>query len=93
VAKALSIRCWRVPAFFAVDGEHVLPLAAWGEPATASARRCTLPKTAWPSFRPPEFDADTFAGLPNVLPGERAVCIKPDVIVRAASEIRKRGLA
>lgn len=33
------------------------------------------------------------AGLPNVLPGERAVYIKPDVIVRAADEIRKRGLA
>jgi hypothetical protein len=33
----------------------------------------------------PEVDADTFAGLPNVLPGERAVYIKPDVIVRAES--------
>lgn len=41
----------------------------------------------------PEVDTDTFAGLPNVLPGERAVYIKPDVIVRAADEIRKRGLA
>jgi len=41
----------------------------------------------------PEVDAETFAGLPNVLPGERAVYIKPDVIVRAADEIRKRGLA
>lgn len=40
----------------------------------------------------PEVDADTFAGLPNVLPGERAVYIKPDVILRAADEIRKRGL-
>ena len=39
-----------------------------------------------------EGDADTFAGLPNVLPGERAVYIKPDVILRAADEIRKRGL-
>jgi len=28
-----------------------------------------------------------------VLPGERAVYIKPDVIVRAADEIKKRGLA
>ena len=33
------------------------------------------------------------AGLPNVLPGGQAVYIKPDVIVRAADEIRKRGLA
>ena len=40
----------------------------------------------------PEVDADTFADLPNVLPGERAVYIKPDVILRAADEIRKRGL-
>jgi capsule polysaccharide export protein KpsC/LpsZ len=39
-----------------------------------------------------EVDADTFAGLPNVLPGERAVYIRPDVILRAADEIRKRGL-
>ena len=40
----------------------------------------------------PEVDADTLAGIPNVLPGERAVYIKPDVILRAADEIRKRGL-
>ena len=40
----------------------------------------------------PEVDADTFAGLPNVLPGERAVYIRPDVILRAADEIRQRGL-
>jgi capsule polysaccharide export protein KpsC/LpsZ len=39
-----------------------------------------------------EVDAETFAGLPNVLPGERAVYIRPDVILRAADEIRKRGL-
>jgi len=38
----------------------------------------------------PEVDAETFSGLPNVLPGERAVYIGPDVIVRAADEIRKR---
>ena len=41
----------------------------------------------------PEVDADTFAGLPNVLPGERAVYIEPDVILAAADEIRKRGWA
>ena len=41
----------------------------------------------------PEVDADTFAGLPNVLPGERGVCIKPDVIIRAADEMRRRRLA
>jgi len=41
----------------------------------------------------PKVHVDIFAGLPNVLPGERAVYIKPDVIVRAADEIRKRGLA
>ncbi len=42
----------------------------------------------------PAADAATFAQLPNVLPGERAVCgIDPDVIVRAADEIRRRGLA
>ena len=39
-----------------------------------------------------EVDAETFAGLPNALPGERAVSIRPDVILRAADEIRKRGL-
>ena len=39
-----------------------------------------------------EVDADTLAGLPNVLPGERGVYIKPDVILRAADEIRRRGL-
>lgn len=39
----------------------------------------------------PEVDADTFGQLPNVLPGERAVCIDPQVIVRAAEEIRKNG--
>jgi hypothetical protein len=37
-----------------------------------------------------EADADTFGALLNVLPGERAVCIDPDVIVRAADMIRKR---
>jgi hypothetical protein len=41
----------------------------------------------------PEVDADTFAGLPNVLPGERGVYIRPDVILAAADEIRRRGLA
>jgi len=42
----------------------------------------------------PAADAATFAQLPNVLPGERAVCgIDPEVIVRAADEIRRRGLA
>jgi len=41
----------------------------------------------------PEVDADTFGGLPNVLPGERAVYIDPQVILAAADEIRKRGLA
>lgn len=39
-----------------------------------------------------EVDADTFVQLPNVLPGERAVYIKPQVILQAADEIRKRGL-
>ena len=40
----------------------------------------------------PAADADTFARLPNVLPGERAVCgIEPDVILRAADELRRRG--
>ena len=38
----------------------------------------------------PEVDADTFGQLPNRLPGERAVYIDPDVILRAADEIRKR---
>jgi hypothetical protein len=42
----------------------------------------------------PDADAATFAQLPNVLPGERAICgIDPDVIVRAADEIRRQGLA
>ena len=41
----------------------------------------------------PEVDADTLGGLPNVLPGERAVDIDPQVILAAAAEIRKRGLA
>ena len=37
-------------------------------------------------------DAATFAQLPDVLPGERAVCgIDPDVILRAADELRRRG--
>ena len=40
----------------------------------------------------PEADAATFAQLPNVLPGERAVCgIDPDVILRAADELRRLG--
>ncbi len=40
-----------------------------------------------------EVDSDTFAGLPNVLPGERAVYIKPEVILEAADKIRamRRG--
>jgi hypothetical protein len=38
-------------------------------------------------------DAVTFGHLPNVLPGERAVYTEPDVILRAADEIRKGGLA
>jgi hypothetical protein len=38
----------------------------------------------------PEVDTETLAGLPNVLPGERAVCIDPDVILRAADIIRAR---
>jgi len=42
----------------------------------------------------PDADAVTFAQLPSVLPGERAVCgIDPDVIIRAADELRRRGLA
>lgn len=41
----------------------------------------------------PEVDADTFAGLPNVLPGERGVFLKPEVILAAADEIRRRRLA
>jgi hypothetical protein len=40
-----------------------------------------------------EVDDATFAGLPNVLPGERGVYIKPEVILAAADEIRRRGLA
>jgi hypothetical protein len=40
----------------------------------------------------PEVDAATFGHLPNVLPGERAVCIDPQVILAAADEIRQRGL-
>ena len=40
----------------------------------------------------PVVDAGTFAGLPNVLPGERGVYIKPEVILAAADEIRRRGL-
>jgi hypothetical protein len=40
----------------------------------------------------PEADGDTFAGLPNVLPGERGVWIKPEVILAAADEIRRRGM-
>jgi hypothetical protein len=39
-----------------------------------------------------EVDAGTFSALLNVLPGERAVCINPDVIVRAADMIRKRRM-
>jgi hypothetical protein len=40
----------------------------------------------------PEADAATFAQMPNVLPGERAVCgIDPDVVLRAADELRRRG--
>jgi hypothetical protein len=35
-----------------------------------------------------EVDADTVAGLPNVLPGERAVFLDPDVILAAADKIR-----
>lgn len=38
----------------------------------------------------PEVDAGTLAGLRNVLPGERAVYIDPDVILRAADIIRAR---
>jgi hypothetical protein len=33
------------------------------------------------------------AGLPTRCQASGPVCIKPDVIVRAADEIRKRGLA
>lgn len=39
----------------------------------------------------PEADAGTFGALLNVLPGERAVCIDPDVIIRAADIIRSRN--
>ena len=35
-----------------------------------------------------EVDGDTFARLPNVLPGERAVFLDPDVILEAADKIR-----
>ena len=41
----------------------------------------------------PEVDEGTFAGLPNVLPGERGVYIRPEVILAAADEIRRRRLA
>jgi hypothetical protein len=41
----------------------------------------------------PEVDADTFTGLPNRLPGERGVYLKPEVILAAADEIRRRALA
>ena len=37
----------------------------------------------------PEVDAETFGQLPNVLPGERAVYIDPQVILQAADEIKK----
>ncbi len=40
----------------------------------------------------PQTDARTFGQLPNVLPGEMAVGgIEPDVILRAADELRRRG--
>jgi len=39
----------------------------------------------------PEVDADTFSGLPNVLPGERGVYIKPEVILAAAEVLKRRG--
>jgi hypothetical protein len=37
-----------------------------------------------------EADGGTFARLRNVLPGERAVCLDPDIICRAADMIRSR---
>lgn len=39
----------------------------------------------------PEVDAETFTQLPNVLPGERAVYIDPQVILQAAGEIGKHS--
>jgi len=36
----------------------------------------------------PEVDAETFSNLQNALPGEKAVYIDPDVIVRAAEKIK-----
>lgn len=36
-------------------------------------------------------DVDTFGGLQNVLPGEQAVWIDPDVILRAADALRRRN--
>ena len=54
----------------------------------AVARRSTCARTARPPSWPQEVDADTFAGLPNVLPGERAVFLNPDVILAAADKIR-----
>ncbi len=42
----------------------------------------------------PTSDSRTLGQLPNVLPGELAIGgIDPDVIVRAADELRRRGLA
>jgi hypothetical protein len=39
-----------------------------------------------------EVDGGTLAGIPDVLPGERAVYLNPDIIIRAADKIRaQRG--
>jgi hypothetical protein len=40
----------------------------------------------------PGVDGDTFGELVNVLPGEVAGYIEPDVILRAAEMIKRRGL-
>lgn len=39
----------------------------------------------------PAVDQDTFAGLDNVLPGEIALEIAPDVLLGAVDRLRSRG--
>ena len=39
----------------------------------------------------PEADTETFSRLENVLPGERAVLLRPDVVLRAADAFRARS--
>jgi hypothetical protein len=39
----------------------------------------------------PEAEAGTFSQLENVLPGERAILLRPDVVLRAADAFRARS--